>query len=250
MGMVFGKNGVAEPAYKVLVTKPNGTILPYEIRRYGERLAAETSYNTNNNNNGDDGSSPFRLLAGYIGVFGSPQNEGACAISMTAPVSTTTTDPTTTIGPVPIAMTAPVVMTTTTSSAANQKRKTMMFYLPVEYTSLASVPKPTNPAVTLRSIPPRTGAVHRFSGSMDEARANEVALQLAHQLREDGIVTSSPLGSKLADDDYVLSNKEAWGYDPPFTLPPFRRNEVWIPLTAEEVAHIVLNNKPSVAEMN
>jgi hypothetical protein len=53
----------------------------YEIRKYGERFAAEISFS-----NADDTSSPFRALsAGYIGVFGKPENEGGETINRTAP---------------------------------------------------------------------------------------------------------------------------------------------------------------------
>jgi SOUL heme-binding protein len=228
MGMVFGKNNVAEPSYKVLRSSLNGPILPYEIRQYGERLAAETSYlYTDPSSTG----APFRALASYIGVFGTPQNEGTTAIAMTAPVAMATSDPT------PIAMTAPVAMKTSTDSS---QMRTMTFFLPAEYTTLQSVPKPTNPAVSIRSIPATTGAVHRFSGTMDEQRTNEIALKLAQQLREDGVESLT--------DEHALLHREAWGYDPPFTLPPFRRNEVWIDLSHQQVAQLM--NKAPASELN
>jgi SOUL heme-binding protein len=228
MGMVFGKNNVAEPSYKVLRSSLNGPILPYEIRQYGERLAAETSYlYTDPSSTG----APFRALASYIGVFGTPQNEGATAIAMTAPVAMATSDPT------PIAMTAPVAMKTSTDSS---QMRTMTFFLPAEYTTLQSVPKPTNPTVSIRSIPATTGAVHRFSGTMDEQRTNEIALKLAQQLREDGVESLT--------DEHALLHREAWGYDPPFTLPSFRRNEVWIDLTHQQVAQLM--NKAPASELN
>jgi SOUL heme-binding protein len=230
MGMVFGKHGVAEPTYKVLRSNLNGPVLPYEIRQYGERLAAETSYLYTD---ASSTSAPFRALASYIGVFGTPQNEGTTSIAMTAPVAMATSDPT------PIAMTAPVAMKTSSATDSSQMR-TMTFFLPAEYTTLQSVPKPTNPAVSIRSIPAATGAVHRFSGTMNEQRTNEIALKLAQQLREDGVESLT--------DEHVLLHREAWGYDPPFTLPPFRRNEVWINLSPQQVAQVM--NKAPASELN
>ena len=58
MGIVFGKTGVAEPAFDLLLSRPTTT--PYEIRRYSTRFAIETEYS------GRDGAG-FMALAGYIG---------------------------------------------------------------------------------------------------------------------------------------------------------------------------------------
>ena len=78
------------------------------------------------------------------------------------------------------------------------------------------------------------GAVHRYSGSFDDDRAASMAQALATQLQQDGL--SAPEDSdNMANADWVQSHYQFWGYNPPFTLPPFRRNEVWIPLSAEQV---------------
>jgi len=74
MGSVFGKESVKEPPHEVLLARKNGKT-PYEMRRYGVRYAAWTPYD-------GDNSSPFRSLARYIGVFGTPENEGKEAIAM------------------------------------------------------------------------------------------------------------------------------------------------------------------------
>ena len=83
MGSVFGKESVKEPPHEVLLAHRNGKT-PYEMRRYGVRYAAWTPYE------GGDNSSPFRSLARYIGVFGTPENEGKEAIAMVRPISTST----------------------------------------------------------------------------------------------------------------------------------------------------------------
>lgn len=224
MGMVFGKTGVAEPTYKVLATLSDHRLVSYEIRQYGPRFVAETYYY---NSNGDDSrdannnNSPFRLLAQYIGVFGDAQNDGNQKLAMTAPVAMTGTK---------IVMTAPVAMKEATEHAAGEQR-VMQFYLPKEYQTLESIPQPTNDAVHIRAIPGATGAVYRFSGSMDPRYNREKALQLAAQLREDGVA--------LASDEFVLQHYEFWGYNPPFTLPMFRRNEIWVELDGASVEHLV-----------
>lgn len=215
MGTVFGRSSVAEPAFEVVYKHHQG--FAYEIRKYGERFAAQAEYT------GSD-DSPFLLLARYIGVFGKPENEGNKPISMTAPV-VIESKPTT------IAMTAPVVRSETTDG-----KKTMQFILPAEYDSLSKIPKPTNTAVHIEEIPPQVGAVHVYSGTFDESRSREMASRLATQLQEDGIDVTT---------DYVMENYQFWGYNPPFTLPMFRRNEVWVTLRPEQIKDL-----PSTTALN
>eukprot|EP00977_Amphora_coffeiformis_P006190 scaffold1332_cov166-Amphora_coffeaeformis.AAC.18 len=217
MGTVFGKQSVAEPAFEVVWTQTAG--LPYEIRRYGTRFAAQVQYAPDGDKN--DGT-PFRLLARYIGVFGTPENQGETAISMTAPVVKQQTSEQK--EGTPIAMTAPVVKSTATTG---KDERIMQFILPAEYTSIGQIPKPTNPAVTIETLPPAMGAIHRYSGSFDDDKANEMAQSLAKQLSTDGVT--------VGDESWVTEHHQFWGYNPPFTLPMFRRNEVWLPLTREQV---------------
>ena len=242
--MVFGKTGVAEPAYKVLASLEHG-LLHYEIRQYGPRFVAETYYTGDQRGGGGDANNntPFQLLARYIGVFGNAHNEGNQKLAMTAPVAMKDDGSGTRM-----AMTAPVAIkplqqqqqqqqsgelsqeSTTSSTIPN--RRVMQFFLPAEYQTLESIPKPTNDAVHIRAVPGATGAVYRFSGNMmDPAHHRPRALQLAAQLRHDGVARAS--------DEYVAQNYEFWGYNPPFTLPMFRRNEIWVELDAASVDHLV-----------
>jgi hypothetical protein len=208
MGVVFGKESVAEPAFEVLYQHSSN--VKYEIRKYGERFAAEAACD------GDNGSS-FQLLARYIGVFGKPENEGQQSIAMTAPVIKEKSAPTA------IAMTAPVI-----KSDSNQK---MQFILPAEYDSMSKIPKPTNPAVTIHEIPPAKGAVHRYSGGFSDELGRKMAKDLAAQLLKDGL-------SELTEED-ILERYQWWGFNPPFTLPMFRRNEIWVPLTDAQVEQLM-----------
>jgi hypothetical protein len=209
MGIVFGKTGVEEPAFDLLLQQSKG--FSYEVRKYGVRFAAETALTIDND--------AFSVLARYIGVFGEPENEGKESISMTAPVVKETK-------PMSIAMTAPVV-----KSQESDERKVMQFYLPAEYDDLSKIPRPTNPKVLIKKIPISIGAVHRYSGSFSDDSARQKVMQLALRLREDGVEEMT--------EDFALKKFLWLGYNPPFTLPPFRRNEVWIPLTPEQVERLV-----------
>jgi hypothetical protein len=214
MGMVFGKTGVEEPPYTVLLTR-SPVETPYEIRKYGERFAAEAAYPAGDN----DDDTPFSVLARYIGVFGTPENEGSEKISMTAPVVIDRQG-----GGTAIAMTAPVIRT------ENSGTKMMQFMLPTNYDELSKIPKPTNPAVHILEIPPAVGAVHRFNGGFSKERSQTMAMGLAKQLFEDGV--------KMSEAD-AMEKFQFWGYNPPFTISYFRRNEVWIPLTQEQADLLV-----------
>ncbi len=128
-----------------------------------------------------------------------------------------------------IAMTAPVVMgnNESTNNITSEGKKRMKFFLPGEYDDLSKIPKPTNPAVRIAEVPPAVGAVHRYNGDRSDKFNEQKALELAAQLREDGV--------ERLTDDYAKQYFEFWGFNPPFTLPLFRRNEVWLELTKEEV---------------
>lgn len=219
MGMVFGKTGVAEPVYESLFLRSvlknkqhssynnNKYSTEYEIRRYATRYAIETDQNGMDN--------AFRLLAGYIGVGGSPQNEGSKSISMTAPVVSGSG-----ISGTSMAMTAPVSTT----------GRTMQFYLPAEFDTMDKIPVPSDSRVRIAEVPPATGAVHTFSGSMSEGVANSKVISLVEQLQEDGL--------EISKED-AMTNYLLWQFNPPFTIPALRRNEIWIPLTTEQVkAHL------------
>jgi hypothetical protein len=87
--------------------------------------------------------------------------------------------------------------------------------MPSKYT-IETLPKPNNPAVEIVEVPGETFAVLRFSNSRSAEAVAEKAAELLQSLA----------GSKwLASGTPV-----AWFYDPPWTLPFFRRNEVALPV--------------------
>jgi len=208
MGIVFGRTGVAEPTYDVLLSRLTGKALPYELRGYGHRYAIETDYAGKEDQRGS-----FMRLAGYIGVGGPPQNDGGEKIAMTAPVVTSGSG-----GGAAIAMTAPVVM--------NANENVMQFILPAEYDELSKIPKPTCEEVRVTQVAAAVGAVHQFSGWVKKEQAMEKTTALIDQLREDGASISQEEGHKKS----LL-----WQYNPPFTIPFLRRNEIWVELSEEQI---------------
>ncbi len=108
-----------------------------------------------------------------------------------------------------IAMTAPV------SQTRDGTGWRVRFFMPAKYTR-ETLPRPNNPAVQIVELPGETMAVLRFSNS----RSTEaVAKQKAALLR--GVEASRWL---------VAGTPVTWLYDPPWTLPFFRRNEVAVPV--------------------
>lgn len=185
--------GLEEPAY----THQRITDA-VEIRRYGPRIAAETLVDADEIRARDIG---FRRLAGYI--FGG--NRASQSISMTAPVSQQPSR-----GGQQIAMTAPVVQ-----SAAVEAGWAIRFFMPAKWT-METLPTPNDDQVRLVTVPPATVAVLRFSGDRSPKAVASRTEELLNILRDNGI---EPTG-----------DAESWFYDPPWTLPMRRRNEVAIPI--------------------
>ena len=165
-----------------------------EIRSYGPRIAAETTVVADDE---EARSTGFRRLAGYI--FGG--NSRQSKIAMTAPVGQQSEQ---------IAMTAPVAQSSTPDGAS-----VIRFFMPAKW-SLATLPTPCDDAVRLVEVPAETYAVLRFSGDRSPASVAARIEELSQTLREHGLQTSG--------------EPVAWFYDPPWTLPFRRRNEVAVPI--------------------
>ena len=88
-----------------------------------------------------------------------------------------------------------------------------MFVLPAGY-SIQTAPDPLNDDVKLASQPQQRVAVIRYSGSWNEEAIDEQTIQLKHWIAANGLTPVS---------------EPRWaGYNPPWTLPFLRRNEVMI----------------------
>ena len=176
------------PAYRVLRTAPG-----FEIREYAPYLVAEVTVPGPAESASNVG---FRMLAGYI--FG--RNTSASKLAMTAPV---TQRP----APVKLAMTAPV------TQARVDQGFVVQFVMPPGYT-LATLPVPDDPRVTLREVSVHRMAVHRYSGRWTPENYATHLAELREALARAGIGT---------DGEAVLAR-----YDAPYVMPFLRRNEIWL----------------------
>jgi hypothetical protein len=148
----------------------------------------------------------FRRLAGYI--FGG--NRTRASIAMTSPV---TAQPTST----KIAMTAPVTAAPA-ATGPGERGLRVTFTMP-EGSTLETLPVPTNDRVTLEAMPERLVAVLPFSGFAGDEKFQRERARLLEAVRAAGL---SPRGEP-----------ELARYDPPWTLPFLRRNEVSVVVVAE-----------------
>jgi hypothetical protein len=168
-----------------------------ELRRYGPRIAAETVVAADEEQARNLG---FRRLAGYI--FGA--NHRGDEIAMTAPVAQQPT-----VGD-EIAMTAPVAQ-----AREGDVGWRIRFFMPSRWT-MDTLPAPDDADVELVTVPAETVAVLRFSGDRGPRAVAARTEELRTTLRDHGITTTG---------DAV-----AWFYDPPWTVPFRRRNEVAVPV--------------------
>ena len=141
-----------------------------------------------------DGEAFGRLFRYITGA-----NAGGDRIAMTAPAET---------GGRLIAMTVPV---------EQGPGGTLRFYLPRKVAE-AGAPEPTEAGVRLVRVPPERLAALRFSGSASPGARQEQARILGQVLEA--------AGRKTAEPPFFM------GYDPPFSVPFLRRNEVAMRLSA------------------
>jgi SOUL heme-binding protein len=140
------------------------------------------------------GSVGFRLLAGYI--FGA--NAKKQSIAMTAPV-----------------IEAPAER----YSAAGQSGDWVIRFVMPQGFSLADLPKPDAEKVVLREESATRLAVLKFSGLASDGSVAKKTSELAAAMK----------ARNLAPNGYPIIAQ----YDPPWTLPFLRRNEIMIPIRRE-----------------
>jgi hypothetical protein len=183
-----------EPRFEVTVEAKE-----FAVRRYPPLIVAQTDVEGTLD---EASSAGFRRIAGYI--FGSNRSRISSAsekIAMTAPVTVE-------VKSEKIAMTAPVAV----ERAGGRWR--VSFVMPASYT-LATLPVPSDSRVELRAVPAQQVAVIRFSGLVSDAKVADKTAQLKAWMAGRSLVaTAEP---RLAR------------YNPPWTLPFLRRNEVLIP---------------------
>ena len=185
---------IEEPKFEVIEQEGD-----YQVRLYAPKIIAEVLIDGDL----DEASSKgFRLIAAYIFGENTSAKGEAEKIAMTAPVTTAPS-------PEKIAMTAPVTM----AAAGNQYR--MFFVMPSSYT-MATLPKPNNAKVSLREVLTQKAAVLQFSWLAGEEKVAEKTALLQQWMKNKGLQATAP--AQLAR------------YNPPWTLPFLRRNEIIIPI--------------------
>ncbi len=173
---------------------------PFELRNYAPQLIAEVKVEGDLDAASSQG---FRLIAAFI--FG--QNQVSEKISMTAPVGIEATQST------KIAMTVPVGIEASKDSTTGVNQWVFSFVMPSEYT-MATLPKPLNPLVTIRELPAQKRAAIIFSGFNSEAKVLEKTKALEEWIK--------------SKQWQVIGPPQFARYNPPWSLPFMRRNEILI----------------------
>ena len=185
---VFGVRNAEQPSYDVL--QRDGQI---EVRRYESLLIASTKVDGSDKNSSNIA---FKRLAKYI--FG--ENRSAQNMDMTAPVTQE-------MPRNKIAMTAPVLQD------GSDTQMVMSFVMPSKYT-FDTLPKPIDPTIKLDTVPERKIASIQYSGRWSTANTERQTAKLQQWLKQ--------------QDVEAISVPISAAYDPPWTLPFLRRNEVHI----------------------
>ena len=204
---VVGGKAAEEPAFRVVVEDGD-----FEVREYDSYAVAEVVVPRSFDSATRAG---FRWLVRYI----SGANEGKQKIQMTAPVELKPQGE-------KIAMTAPVLLSPAEKSDEDSGPRlagediaawSMAFVLPEGYIR-ENAPTPTNPMVKIRDVAPRRVASVRFGGFLRDKPAEKHRRKLAAWLDQRGIEHQG---------DWRVA-----GYNPPWTIPQLRRNEVLVTISS------------------
>ncbi|KAM3288276.1 heme-binding-like protein, chloroplastic isoform X1 [Capsicum chacoense] len=173
----------------------------YEIREVEPYFVAEVTMPSKYGFDFNGASQSFNTLAEYL--FG--KNTKKESMAMTTPVITRRTQS----EGERMEMTTPVI----TKRAEDQEKWRMSFVMPSKYGS--DLPLPKDSSVTIKEVPRKTVAVVAFSGFVndEDVKARESRLRAA--LKGD---------AEFNVKDGALV--EVAQYNPPFTLPFTRRNEI------------------------
>lgn len=198
---MFGGKAANEPHFRVVVEDHN-----IQIREYHSYTMANVVVDEPFNK---ATRVAFKQLFDYI----SGDNSGSEKIDMTAPVlvipkSISTISQTKHVQP--NSKTAPAVL--------DQSRQgwAVAFVLP-EGMNSATSPTPADSRITLHDVPAKRVAAIRFTGRLRTAPLEIQRQQLSDWLHKNSLEH---------DGDWRVA-----GYNPPWTLPPLRRNEIMVTLT-------------------
>lgn len=180
-----------EPEFKLILEEGE-----FQIREYEPKIIAQVMID----GGFDEASSKgFKLLADYI--FGNNILEGdSQKISMTAPVEMS-----------PLAEN--LLMTSSIMDDDINNKWSINFVMPKEYT-LDTLPMPNNSEVKIIKVPSEKYAVIVFSGLVRESSYAEKSELLSNYIKANNFMPQGNI--KIAR------------YNPPWTLPFFRRNELMV----------------------
>ena len=186
---------IEEASYEVIRKSDD-----FEVRDYASHILAETVVAGSLE---DAGSNAFNKLFRYI----SGANRSGGDIAMTAPVSQQAPGE-------KIAMTAPV------GQQRADDKWVVSFMMPRTYT-LETLPQPEDPSITLREVPARRIAAVRYTGFWSEKNYSRYKAELE---------------AWIDSMNLTITGEAIWArYNSPFTPWFLRRNEVLIPVAAEDV---------------
>ena len=188
--------------------EPNYTVLSqmddFELRRYDKQLVAQTLVSGDQDSASREG---FKVLADYIFGNNTAPTGGSSKISMTAPVTMQPNNKKSDSESQKIAMTAPVSM------QQDDGKWRVQFTMPSKY-KMQTLPKPNNPNITITEVPAQTYGVIKFSGLAGSKKVATKTEELQFWMQTQNLT--------------ITVEPELARYNPPWTLPFLRRNEVMI----------------------
>jgi len=167
---------------------------PFEIRQYSPLIVAQVEVPGDLS---EASSAGFRLIANYI--FGNNISVRDGGLNIAEPV------------PEKIAMTVPVIA----EGKGDKKTWLIQFVMPKQYT-IDTLPKPNNPQVKLVQVGPQKLAVIRFTGFVSDDKVQEKTTELMAWIK--------------SRNEIALGNPRLARYNPPWSIPWMRRNEILIPI--------------------
>ena len=166
----------------------------FELRQYAPQLVAETAVNGDMDSASSQG---FRAIADFIfGNNKAPGQNTSAKIAMTAPVT--------------------VQPRANDNSLREARDWRIQFVMPSEYT-MVTLPKPNNQAVQLREVPAQRFAVLRYSGLNTASKVEDKTQELLTWVK--------------TKNWHMVGSPQLSRYDPPWTLPMWRRNEIRVEVT-------------------
>jgi len=192
--LIFSNSAMAseEPKFTLLQKEES-----FEVRAYAPKIIAEVVVDGDMREASSQG---FKLIADFIFGNNTAPSGKSEKISMTVPVSVEPQSK-------KISMTAPVGI------QQSGNRWKVYFVMPSQY-SLETLPKPNNPLVNIQLVPAQKFALIRFSGLVDEEKMATKVSEL-----------KAWVASKYL---LMIGSPELARYNPPWTLPFLRRNEVMV----------------------